>query len=221
MKYKVKFEIDFKRNPYKGTYIALEGTESAGKTTQAKKLTQYFESQGRKVVKTREPQKQGLIGDIVHKVLMGEIKMDPIAFQYLISADRVLNLEQIVMPALKNGDVVISDRCFWSAIVYGVLDKVGSFNQKAVNQFLVAQSLLSFYHQFIVPDFTFYLRVPLNVSVKRLEFKKNKEIYENKEKVKQLIEGYDWVTEQFPKEFTIIDGTKSIDEISSEIISKI
>ena len=42
MKYKVNFELDLKRNPYKGKYIVIEGIDGCGKTTQVQRLEKYF-----------------------------------------------------------------------------------------------------------------------------------------------------------------------------------
>lgn len=224
MKYHIEFDLELKKNPHNGLYIALEGTEASGKTTQVEKLKEYFESKGKKVVTTREPRKEGIIGDIVHKVLKGELKMDSLAFQYLFSTDRVLNHREVVVPALESGKVVISDRSFWSAIVYGVLDKAeGEYKKETIDQLLVAQSILSFYHQFIVPDYTFFLKIPLNISIERLqnERKQAKEIYEDEEKIEKIIKGYEFVFKNFENEIITIDGSGNIDSVSKEIISKI
>ncbi len=224
MKYHIEFDLELKKNPYKGLYIALEGTEASGKTTQAEKLKEYFESKGKRVVTTREPRKEGIIGDIVHKVLKGELQMDSSAFQYLFSTDRVLNHREVVVPALELGRVVISDRSFWSAIVYGVLDKTeGEYKKEAIDQLLVAQSILSFYHQFIVPDYTFFLKIPLNLSIERLqnERKQAKEIYEDEGKIEKIIKGYEFVFKNFENEIITIDGSADIDTVSKEIIGKI
>ncbi len=221
MKYHIEFDLELKRNPYPGLYIALEGTEASGKTTQVQKLKEYFESKGREVVVTREPRKEGLIGDIVHQVLNGELKMDSLAFQYLFTTDRVLNHREVIVPALKEGKMVISDRSFWSALVYGVLDKLeGEYKKESIDQLLVAQSVLSFYHQFIVPDLTVFLRIPLDISLKRLqnERKQDKEIYEDKEKIEKIISGYEFVFGNFENDVTIIDGSKDMESVTSEII---
>src|SRR3989338_1520735 len=116
MRYHLEFDIDLRRNEEKGLYIALEGIDGSGKTTQAQKLKKYFESKGKDVVTTREPRKEGVIGELVHQILLGDRKFSPKAFQYLFTTDRVLNQEEIVLPALDRGAVVISDRTFWSGI---------------------------------------------------------------------------------------------------------
>ncbi len=221
MNYHIEFNGELKKNSYKGLYVALEGTEASGKTTQVEKLKKYFESKGKQVVITREPRKEGVIGDIIHKVLKGELKMNSLAFQYLFSADRVLNHEEIVKPSLEAGKMVISDRSFWSAIVYGVLDKTeGEYKKETIDQLLVAQSILSFYHQFMVPDYTFFLKIPLNISIERLqnERKQVKEIYEDEEKIEKIIKGYEFVFKNFENEIITIDGSRGIEEITMEII---
>jgi dTMP kinase len=223
MEYHVGFDIELKKNPYKGKYIAIEGIDGSGKSTQAAKITEYFNSIGKKVIHIREPRKKGLIGEIVQKVLTGKIKMSSVALQYLFSTDRVLNQEEIVIPNLKKGNIVISDRCFWSAIVYGILDRTGGkYDYKDADFMLIAQSILSMYHRFIVPDYTFYLKISLPTALARLKKKDDvKEIYENKEKLKKVIQGYDWLSTKFAKEIITINGEKSVEKVSKEIISKI
>lgn len=223
MRYHVEFDIDFKRNEFPGRYIVLEGIDGSGKTTQAKLLQEYFEKQGKKVVATREPRKNvGVIGDLIQKILHGETSIPPVAFQYLFSADREIHHEELILPSLKDGKVVISDRCFWSAIPYGMLDREGDFNEETGKYMLVAQSILSLYHQFTVPDQTFYLDISLNVAMKRIQESGSKtEIYEDSKKLEKTLKGYMWLLQEFPKEFTIINGEKSVEEVTQEIISKL
>lgn len=220
MKYHVSFDIDFRRNPYKGLYIALEGIDGSGKTTQLEELFNYYRNQNKEVVKTREPRKQdGIIGDLIQKILHGKTQIPPVAFQYLFSADREMHHEELVIPSLKAGKVVISDRCFWSAIPYGLLDKKSELNTNTIEYFLAAQSILSMYHQFILPDFTFYLDIPLDIAMERITMADGvKEIYEEKGKLRKTIGAYKWLLEEFSNEFLIIDATKSVCDITKEII---
>lgn len=223
MKYHVELDIELKRNPYKGVYIALEGIDGSGKTTQVEKLAEYFRSKGKSIIQTREPRKIGVIGDIVQKILTGKLKMSPVALQYLFSTDRVLHHEEVIIPALKAGKVVISDRCFWSAIVYGILDRTkGKYDYKDIEFLLIAHSLLSMYHQFIVPDYTFYLKVSLSTALKRISGKDDAlEIYENRKKLKKAIGGYDWLSEKFNKEIIAIDGERGVGEVTKRMIGKL
>ena len=224
MKYHISFDLELRRNPYKGVYIAVEGIDGSGKTTQVERLSKYFESKGKVVVKTREPRKEGVIGDLVHQVLTGERKMSARALQYLFSTDRVLHHEEVIEPSLREGKIVISDRCFWSAVVYGILDKSEEYGFESANQVLIAHSILSMYHQFIVPDFTFLLNVSLETALTRIEKKhahSPREMYEAKEKVEKVIKGYEWLLENFEKELTVIDGEKPIEDVTENMVSKI
>ncbi len=223
MKYHVELDIELKKNLYKGLYIALEGIDGSGKTTQTSSLAEYFKSKGKTVVQTREPRKEGLIGDIVQKVLTGKVKMLPVALQYLFSTDRVLHHEEVVIPALKQGKIVISDRCFWSAIVYGILDRTGGkYDFENVNFLLIVHSILSMYHQFTVPDYTFCLQISLATVLKRISRKDDvKEIYEDKDKLQKVIEGYEWLSKKFKNEITIVDGEGSVEKVTREIIERI
>lgn len=223
MKYHVGFDVDLKKNPYKGKYIAVEGIDGGGKTTQVEKIAEYFKQQGKTVIQTREPRKAGVIGDIIQQVLNRKLKMSALALQYLFATDRVLNQEEVILPALKRGDIVVSDRCFWSAVIYGILDRTGGqYDYKEADFMLIAHSILSMYHRFIVPDYTFYLKISLETALSRIERKDDvKEIYEDKEKLGKVIEGYNWLSEKFNKEIITINGEGSVDKVTKEIIGKI
>lgn len=220
MKYPINFEIELLKNPYDGLYIALEGIDGAGKTTQVEDLKKYFESKGKKVTTTREPRKDGVLGDITHQILSSAIKFPSSAIQYLFTADRVIHHEQILIPALKRGEIVISDRCFWSAIVYGVMDKMGDkYDQTSVEHLLVTQGILSMYHQFIVPDFTFYLKISVEESLKRIQKKAEKEIYETQSKIKNAYDGYEWVSNKFSKNIEVLDGSIDEGHVTKKVIN--
>lgn len=223
MKYHLDLDIEFRRNPYPGQYIVLEGIDGSGKTTQIEKLHEYFVSQGKEVVKTREPRKdEGLIGELIQKILNGKTQVPSVAIQYLFSADRGMHHAELIEPALKMGKIVISDRCFWSAVPYGVLDLEEDFSDNTAKYILVSQSILSMYHQFIAPDTTIYLDIPVERAMERLSKKPHvKEIYEEKQKILKAKEGYDWLLKEFPEEFTIINGARPVEEVTEEIVATI
>lgn len=220
LKHKVSFELELLKNKLKGLYIALEGIDGCGKTTQVEKLAEYFKSQGKEVVVTREPRKEGLIGDLAHKILLGEVKVPSVSLQYLFSADRSIHHEELVLPSLKKGKVVISDRCFWSAIVYGILDRTGGkYDKSDADLLLISQSILSMYHQFTVPDYTFYLKISLEESMRRLKQKKDgKEIYETRDKISKVLSGYGYLQDRFKDEITIVNGEGKVDEVTGRMI---
>lgn len=223
MKYHVEFDLDFKRNPYLNSlYIVLEGANASGKSTQIEHLKSYFQNQGKEVVVTSEPNDNLATGKLIREILNGKTQVPPSALQYLYTADRIVNHETIILPSLKSGKIVLSSRSFWSAIVYGVLDKGADYTRPDADLLLVAQGVLSMYHMFMVSDFTFYLDVTLDTVLERISsMNKQLDLYEKKEKLNQLIEGYRWMAKQFSDEITTINGEESQKEVTQDIISRI
>ena|SRR5579872_1302401 len=230
MKYHISFDLDLLDNPYKGKYFALEGIDGSGKSTQLHLVTEKLRQQGLSVVMTSEPKSDSVVGKIIREVLSSTIKMPGAAFQYLYSADRVINQETIVKPSLEKGELVLTHRSFWSVIPYGVMDKGLTFDDEknppngeaSAEVLMVAQGLLSQYHQFICPDITFYLDVPVDIAMERLAgMDKVKDLYEKKDKLLQIQKGYEWEMQKFPDKFVRIDGTQSEEKITEEIVSKI
>lgn len=217
MQYPVNFEITLKKNTYPGLYIALEGIDGSGKTTQAKALQKYFEEKGRKVFSTHEPRRDGVIGPLIHAVLQAETKVPDVAIQYLFAAQRVVHLEEMVIPALQRGEVVISDRCFWSSIPYGLLDRFES-SEETGDRLLASLSILSMYHEFVTPDVSFFLDVSVKTAGKRLgELKRKAEIYEKAEKLEKIKNGYNFLMKKFPDELISVHAERPIEEVTKEI----
>jgi len=220
MKYHVEFDLDFKRNTYPGKFIVLEGIEASGKTTQVKLLGEKIKGS----VLTKNPTDDNEIGVFIrNKVLAGKTDMPPVAYQYLFAADRAIAQKQI-MDFLKDGKTVISDRYLWSSVAYGIADRQGLDYEDWEEVTLVAYSALSMYHQFLVPDMTIYLDIPLEESLKRIKGSdKHTEIYDNHEMNIKIQKGYKWLIDKFPEEFTIVDGdgNRSEAEINEEILGLI
>jgi dTMP kinase len=224
MRYTISLNINFKKNPYPGTYIALEGIDGSGKTTQSQALKTYFEKQGKTVTLTSEPRVDLPGGDLIMQFFRGEVAVSGQAFQYWMSANRVINHDTIVIPALQRGEVVISDRCYWSAVPYGLMDNGVSFTRKDADIMLVTQGLLSHYYQFIAPDIVFYIDISSEIGLERSLAKKSRregDVYEKKDKLAKVVKGYRWVVKNFPKEFVTVDGERSVDAILADITKQI
>ncbi len=220
MKYHFEFDAELQRNTHGGLYIAFEGIDGSGKTSQIERLKDYFESKEKKVVTTREPRKEiGLIAEINKKILEGNLDVPRSAFQYLFTADRIMHLEELVIPALKMGSIVISDRCFWSAIPYGANDAENTFNENIAESLLVAQGIVAYHYQVLCPDITLYFDIDVDTALKRMNgMTKTKELYEEKETLVQVLTGYAWLRNKFPKEFITIDAHKSIEEVTQNMV---
>lgn len=220
MKYHLNFELSFTRNAYSGNYIAFEGIDGSGKSTQAELLAEYFRKQGKEVLRTKEPT-DGPIGQLIRKVLNKELTIPAISLQYLFCADRAVHLEEVVIPALQAGKVVISDRSLWSAIAYGIVDQGVPENDK--EHLLISQNVMSMYGGFLIPDQTILLDIPFQEAKERIDERGEKiSIYDKSEKLKKIREEYLWLAKKFPEVFTIVQGDHdhSPEEVYQFVLAK-
>ena len=102
-----------------GVFISFEGLDGAGKTTQLDLLERWLRQQNLAYVRTREPGGTPL-GNEIRQLLFHhpELTITPLAEAFLFQADRAQHFEALVLPALAQGKIVISDRCFDSSIAY-------------------------------------------------------------------------------------------------------
>lgn len=217
MKYHVSFDIALKRNPYTGILIAIEGIDGSGKTTQVKAIASILRKQGKRVFVTKNPT-NGIVGRLIRKILNGKIHVSPVSFQYLYSADRQLQQEEII-PHLKRGEIVITDRYFWSAVAYGLSDKKGKYSN--ADMLMAAHSILSMYHQQIVPDYTFYLDISVEIALIRLAATGKHDIYEKREKLETIKREYQSLITRFKDEFIVMDATQNLKEVTESIINRL
>lgn len=213
MKKHIEFDVEFKKNLYPGKFIVFEGIDGSGKTTQAKVLKEELEEKGHKVFTTKNPTDH-VIGKFIRTVLSGKEKIPPQAIQYLFNADRVVQQEDII-EHLKKGEIVISDRYCWSSVAYGMAD-IGEEPQRL----LVAYSILSFYHRFLLPDLTVFLDTKTNIAIKRLGAKPDHEIYENTEFLSKAQNTYKALLDLFPKDIFVIDSNQDFDLVSKAVLEK-
>ncbi|RYL89807.1 dTMP kinase [Sporolactobacillus sp. Y61] len=103
----------------KGLFITFEGPDGAGKTTQIHKLARMLETQGVSFVLTREPggtaigdEIRSMILDPAHQALTDRTEI------LLYAASRSQHVEEKIIPALKSGQVVLSDRFVDASIAY-------------------------------------------------------------------------------------------------------
>lgn len=102
-----------------GLYVAVEGGEGAGKTTQVEKLVEGLRRHGISVVKTREPGGTALGMEIRQMLLRrDDAAPSPRTEALLYTADRSHHVDKIVRPALLGGHVVIQDRSVGSLLAY-------------------------------------------------------------------------------------------------------
>jgi dTMP kinase len=195
-------------NNKKGKFIAFEGLDGAGLTTQSQLLTDFLRKKGQEVISTKEPTIESEAGRKIKQILDEKIKAAPDEIQKLFIEDRKHHLENLIMPSLDAGKIVISDRYFFSTIAFGAIN----------NDF---DWLVSLNKDFLLPNITFLLMVRPEVCVRRIERRgEGIKFFEKIKKLKKAYKNYEKIAGQF-KNVVVIDGEKSIEEVFHSIREKV
>ncbi|MBF4566579.1 dTMP kinase [Plantibacter sp. VKM Ac-2876] len=145
----------------RGLFITLEGGDGVGKSTQARLLSDWFEQQGRTVIRTREPGGSELGIEIREIVLHHRGDISPRAEALLYAADRAHHIATVVRPALARGEVVLQDRYLDSSVAYQGSGRVLDAEQIRGISLWAAEDLL--------PDVTVLLDLDVAVARGRLD----------------------------------------------------
>ena|SRR3989344_6638325 len=195
------------QNPYPGKFIVFEGLDGSGQTTQAGLLSEYFKQLGKKVLLTKEPTKKSESGKKIEDILKHRKTADGGELQRIFAEDRNEHLEKEIIPALKEGTNVISDRYFFSSFAFGSID-------------CDLEWLIGLNDDFMLPDATFVLMVKPEMAVERIK-KRGLEttFFEELGKLKKIIKNYELLRGRFGNLF-FIDGERSVEEVHLEIVGK-
>lgn len=197
-----------KKNPYKGKFIAFEGLDGSGQTTQAALLKKYLENQGLGVVLTKEPTWDNEAGKWINETLRQNKKLNLDELKVLqkkFAEDRDWHQKNRVIPALKQEKIVITDRSQFSSFAFGVASGVD------------LDYLLSLNQNFIEPDLIILLKVSPKVCIARIQKRGEKEaLFEKEEQLKRVWGVYERLAKEF-KNIIIVDGEGSIEEIRENI----
>jgi dTMP kinase len=99
-------------------FVAFEGGEGVGKSTQISRAAAWLRAQGHEVVETREPGGTALGRELRRLVLDPDGHVTPRAEALLYAADRAHHVETVIRPALDAGQVVLTDRYVDSTLAY-------------------------------------------------------------------------------------------------------
>jgi dTMP kinase len=102
----------------KGIFIAFEGCEGVGKSTQIELLKQYLVETNQPAVFTREPGGTPLAEKIREVILSDKNSVTPLTEAYLFAAARAAHMREIILPALNEGKIVVTDRFILSSLAY-------------------------------------------------------------------------------------------------------
>lgn len=147
----------------KGKFIVLEGGEGSGKTSAINFLKEAFNNSDN-IVFTREPGGT-TVGEKIRNLLMDKGNKDilPITELFLFCAGRAQHVEELIIPSLKFGKHVISDRFDASTIAYQLF---GRNKMELLNSFLAINSIAK---QKVEPDAVIWLDVTPEIGLTRKE----------------------------------------------------
>jgi dTMP kinase len=193
-------------NESKGKFVVIEGLDLSGKSTQVKLLAKALQERGVDVLSTREHTRDGLVGQLIEKVVNRQGKLPPIALQLLFVADRLDHLEKVVWPAIKMGKVVICDRYYWSTVAYG--------------SFAADRNWLVEIHKYCLePDLTIYLDIDPQKAIQRLSIRGEKAtIFEKQDKMRKQADTYYWLLANNQAKSVRVTADQAPEAVLSDII---
>jgi dTMP kinase len=196
----------------RGRFIALEGIDGSGTTTQRGALAHVLRARGHVVLETNEPS-SGSIGRLARERLaQGAATLDRGALALLFAADRLDHVATEVEPALADGRVVITDRYVMSSWVYQALDCdpawVRAINQRAP-----------------WPDLTFVLDVPASEAMRRVTARHGGdegpalEIFETTPLQERVAAGYSALAREGLPHVVRVDGSLPMAEVTARLLA--
>ncbi|MFG1998656.1 dTMP kinase [Spirillospora sp. NPDC048911] len=198
----------------RGVFIAFEGGEGAGKTTQARLAAIWLRDHGFEVVTTREPgaTKTGmrLRALLLDKETTG---LSDRAETLLYAADRADHVANVIRPAMQRGAIVVSDRYIDSSLAYqgfGRQQRVGDIAQ------LNAWATMG-----LVPDLTVLLELPPEAGLNRITSPADRMESEPQAFHERVLGGFRALAEAEPDRYLVIDASRSQAEISRLIQDRI
>lgn len=195
-------------------FITFEGIEGSGKSTQIQMLKEFFEKKSLKAFFTKEPGSSEIGKEIRSILLNKENKIYPQTEIFLIFADRVQHVEEIIKPNLNEGKIVVSDRYYDSSVAY-------QGQREGISKIEIYELIENL--DLPTPDITFLLDLPANVGLKRAKNRASLDRFESEEISfhEGVRQNYLDLQEQNLERIVKIDATQSPNEIFSNIIKKI
>ena len=197
----------------RGKFISFEGGEASGKTTQIKMLSEFLTNTGVDHIITREPGGTK-IGEKIREILLSKEneEMNPDTEILLFAAARAQLVNELILPNLEQGKMVISDRYIDSSCVYQGLGEIEQIREiYCVNHRTLSKCM---------PDITFYLDIDPEVAFKRRNGPDNNDRIETKtlEFHKKVRQEFLFLAERYPDRIKVIDASQTVEEINSQII---
>ena len=195
----------------KPRFITLDGIDGAGKSTNLAVMKAWFEKHKLPVLFTREPGGTPA-GEALREILLNPATQVSLRTETLLMfAARQQHLETVILPALKNGTHVVSDRFTDATFAYqgggrGVpLQDIATLEHWVQGDFR--------------PDLTLLLDVPLEVSIARINQTREKDRFEQEaaEFFNRVREVYLQRAAKQPERYAVIDSSQSLDAVKTQI----
>ena len=193
-------------------FIAFEGIDGSGKSTQIKILSERLKKEGHKVYVTFEPT-DGPIGSIIKNIFNRRLTADEKTIAGLFVADRLdhlLNATNGILKKMEEGYTVITDRYYFSSYAYhGV--------HVPVDWVIQSNSLSA---QLLRPDINIYIDIPPEASMERLnKGRHSMDFYETLDNLTKVRNLYLDVIERLKNEenTVIVEGNRTTEAIASDI----
>ncbi len=190
-------------------FVALEGLDGAGTTTQRSLLVSALAAAGRACHSSWEPT-DGRLGREIRRVLHREIAVHPMTLALLFAADRNEHLHDPrdgILAHLERGELVITDRYLFSSLAYQ--SEQCGFEQ-----------VLSLNSGFPLPRHVVFVDTPIEVSQARLRSRGTQELFDAEQVQRRVLANYDRSLALFPESGMLVhrvDGTRAPEEICGVI----
>lgn len=197
---------------HKGKFIAFEGIDGSGKSTQAALLEERLKREGISCYRTMEPT-DSLIGSLIHQIMIGRVEADNRVIAGLFVADRLdhlLNKVDGIVSKIDAGTTVITDRYCFSSYAYQGVDMPMEWVIKANEQ---ASEILR-------PTLTIFIDISPDIAMERItKNRSHQELFEKKSRLEQVRENYKKAFQLLEEQETVvvIDGNQSPEEIAEEV----
>lgn len=192
-------------------FITFEGGEGTGKTTLIETIYEQLKATHH-VIKTREPG-GSMIAEAIRDIILNPKYegVTPYTEALLLAASRAQHLDEVILPGLKKGAIVLCDRYIDSSLAYqGYARNLGFDFVLSINRYATLN----------MPDLTFYIDLDPEIGMSRIEgrSKFDRLDQESKNFHLEVRKGYLEVLEKYPNRMVKIDGNQTVEEISAEII---
>ncbi len=196
----------------KGLFLAFEGIDGSGKSTQIRLLEEKLGEQGVKVLSTCEPS-SGPVGTMLRQILTGKMKADSRVIAALFAADRLdhlLNEKDGIAATLEKGITVLTDRYYFSSYAYHSTD--------VPMEWVIAANEES--AKLCRPDLTIYIDIEAETAMDRITRNRtSRELFEKQSLLEQIRLNYFKAFERFKgqEEILLVDGNQSVEAIHEKI----